>query len=399
MIKDKEYPATHSMMTSWYAIDLDGNVAILEFGHNGPVPQCIAFEENTPEDVIFSEIPTSEEGLMPCLNLTDKQIANLISARERKETFPSEYEGSRKLGETESELFSIERTGIYQSLLDDIETNPDKGFPYTFTKDSLSNTEFNNELLTGLFKEAESVKINRFCYFYGIVDVKPEYLKPFEKYLMESDNKFMNPYCRLSETSTLYYLDCDLDEKPDIRKYVSAYYELVKYDICQNESTPFFYYKQEDWLTDPIEKIKTPLNVFKEEQMNQKARAKALRLPIKFSNVEKIQIAEYYGFCTHGEGDDEVIINGVAYTCLMNENDTYSFYNADHRNPLTFNDIACALSNGEIQTISFYRHHYRKIEQTDKLLFVDASRNIITAQKLVNQFKAEFDQLLKYYGH
>lgn len=30
MIKNKEYPITHSMWKNWFAIELDGNVAIME---------------------------------------------------------------------------------------------------------------------------------------------------------------------------------------------------------------------------------------------------------------------------------------------------------------------------------------------------------------------------------
>lgn len=41
MIVDKEYPATHSMSTAWYGIDLEGNVALFEFNENGPVPQGV----------------------------------------------------------------------------------------------------------------------------------------------------------------------------------------------------------------------------------------------------------------------------------------------------------------------------------------------------------------------
>ena len=45
---DKEYPATHSMSTSWYCVDDNGNVAIIDFNENGPVPWC------TPEESIES---------------------------------------------------------------------------------------------------------------------------------------------------------------------------------------------------------------------------------------------------------------------------------------------------------------------------------------------------------
>lgn len=39
MITDKEYPATHSMSTAWYMVDADGNVGLMAFDDNGPVPE------------------------------------------------------------------------------------------------------------------------------------------------------------------------------------------------------------------------------------------------------------------------------------------------------------------------------------------------------------------------
>lgn len=36
---DKEYPAIHSMETAWYAADEDGNVALIMYNDNGPVPE------------------------------------------------------------------------------------------------------------------------------------------------------------------------------------------------------------------------------------------------------------------------------------------------------------------------------------------------------------------------
>lgn len=38
MKTEKEYPATHSMSTAWYVVDEDGNVGIMKYGENGPVP-------------------------------------------------------------------------------------------------------------------------------------------------------------------------------------------------------------------------------------------------------------------------------------------------------------------------------------------------------------------------
>ena len=37
----KEYPATHSMSTSWFFADEEGNVAVFDFEDNGPSPWTI----------------------------------------------------------------------------------------------------------------------------------------------------------------------------------------------------------------------------------------------------------------------------------------------------------------------------------------------------------------------
>ena len=51
MITDKEYPATHSMSTAWYCADEDGNVAIIDFDDNGPVPW--GTEDTCSENYMF----------------------------------------------------------------------------------------------------------------------------------------------------------------------------------------------------------------------------------------------------------------------------------------------------------------------------------------------------------
>lgn len=79
MIIDKEYPATHSMATSWFAIDADGNVAILNFDDNGPVP-LIAGSEETEESVIMDVLPRKCEYFpYAILNFTKDEIDEIIS--------------------------------------------------------------------------------------------------------------------------------------------------------------------------------------------------------------------------------------------------------------------------------------------------------------------------------
>ena len=80
MIKDKEYPATHSMSTAWFCADLDGNVAIIDIDDDGPVPVGTGgYNEGTYVYEIWSEtLPTHTEERMYDLPLTDEQIVPLL---------------------------------------------------------------------------------------------------------------------------------------------------------------------------------------------------------------------------------------------------------------------------------------------------------------------------------
>lgn len=52
MLINKEYPAAHSMSTAWYISDDDGNVGIMEFEDNGPVPAGIPGDFSA-EDLVY----------------------------------------------------------------------------------------------------------------------------------------------------------------------------------------------------------------------------------------------------------------------------------------------------------------------------------------------------------
>ena len=70
MLIDKEYPATHSMSTSWYIFDEDGNVGIMDFNANGPVPW--GTEETVSEDLVWGH--DSDK-----VDLTEEQILYLMA--------------------------------------------------------------------------------------------------------------------------------------------------------------------------------------------------------------------------------------------------------------------------------------------------------------------------------
>lgn len=74
MKKNKEYPATHSMDTAWFACDLDGNIAIFQFEENGPGP--IPFIDlHTDELIPF--LGNQDENEICFLPFTYAQVAEL----------------------------------------------------------------------------------------------------------------------------------------------------------------------------------------------------------------------------------------------------------------------------------------------------------------------------------
>lgn len=75
MKTNKEYPATHSMDTAWFAVDLDGNIAIFQFEEEGPGP--IPFTDlHTDELIPYLAEEIDSIGYMP---FTEEQLDELES--------------------------------------------------------------------------------------------------------------------------------------------------------------------------------------------------------------------------------------------------------------------------------------------------------------------------------
>jgi hypothetical protein len=77
MKTDKEYPATHSMSTAWYIVDEEGNVGILYFNENGPVPK--ETEQTGIEDLMFGHEEDWEKKQTLPIELSEQQIFEMLS--------------------------------------------------------------------------------------------------------------------------------------------------------------------------------------------------------------------------------------------------------------------------------------------------------------------------------
>src|SRR6185295_8980906 len=55
----RDYPAAHSMDTTWFAVDRDGHIAVFDSGEAGAVPRD-AYEEGATVDALLPALPASE---------------------------------------------------------------------------------------------------------------------------------------------------------------------------------------------------------------------------------------------------------------------------------------------------------------------------------------------------
>lgn len=83
MKTDKEYPATHSMSTAWYIVDDEGNVGIMDYNENGPVPWGI--EETNAMDLVLSDVEHDIDNKEVMFKLTDEQVFEILASSQKSE--------------------------------------------------------------------------------------------------------------------------------------------------------------------------------------------------------------------------------------------------------------------------------------------------------------------------
>ena len=247
MITDKEYPATHSMSTSWFGIDKEGNVAIFDFDENGPVPGGLP--EESIESVITDHLAHGE-GDFRCLRLTCGQAKEFLNRLKPVSSADDcDFDCLVKINPEYSERF--------QNVL---RMNKDRN--------STSPIILNEEL--GL-------------YFVDFYDWDKTSLKELiDEGVIERFEHF------------------------DIEKNDSWSEEKGKWVFASDyDSLPFFMYNEAYNPFQLIERSHVPLIPFKEEQMSPYARSCAMHFDISFKDTEALQIAEILPYDTQGYWEDD----------------------------------------------------------------------------------------------
>ena len=264
MKTDKEYPATHSMSTAWYVADEDGNVAIMDYNDNGPVPW--ETEQTCIENLIYGHDEYMQKDGCIRINLTEEQIDDLMENPHQPEDedlwfdciFQIDLEQEEdflklaKNPDVEISLCIDKKRGLYD--VDCFDCTVKRGHKYEVLETSSLKQMIERGMIKQIFKAKD------------------------------------------------FFISDDWEDN----KVVFTH---------QFSSAPYYIYAQPYWNELLAERINIPTNPVKLNQIPPTLRKRIPRVPIKFSETEKFQIAEWHPCCIYG--DDKVCINGFVYVPIV----------------------------------------------------------------------------------
>ena len=241
---EKEYPATHSMATTWYCVDEDGNVGIFDIDDNGPVPVG-EYKQNCVEEVFYEDF-SHDDPQYKSLHLRPEQIPQMLEPMDREDV----WEGSK---------YSRKETNVsWMDVIIQIDMSK-----FDIFKKALALDSYSNHPLVCLSEEQGLFYVDFFDNKAGVD-------------LLEQNNvikaKFKAP--RFDYTD-----EDDKEEQERIQK--------------ENQKFPLYIYRQNYWpFHDPAIRVTTPENPLKIDQLPDSIKKKVKTLPVRFIEREKIQLAE-----------------------------------------------------------------------------------------------------------
>lgn len=217
------------MTTSWFAIDEEGEVAIIEYDENGPVPN--GTPESTESEIVMDIMSCKEEDKpWKSLYLTDEEIRCILADSQPVEDENNDYIYGLLVRVPRSR--KIEFTRLARLMDDNLTVCLDK-----------DETLFYLEYRFGCSPEK---------YTYIKTALKSGVFKPIRRLFADD-----------------------------------AEYNVVM------KGLPFFFYRQPYDPGCSVRRVVFPKYAMTEERLSEEARKKAYRLPLKFRNCENIQIAEF----------------------------------------------------------------------------------------------------------
>ncbi|MCQ2241936.1 hypothetical protein [Treponema sp.] len=238
MKTNKEFPATHSMSTEWFIADEEGNIALISFDENGPIPKSIPDESNSYLMTAEEDFGEKDKDSIEYLELTDDQIEELMS-----DAVPPDK-------------INIEKPYSYFVQLDE-------SYKKEFFDVFIDEIDFCLSHKHGIY------------FVWCIYDEdKPEFYRNREK----------DTFLRTVKRAVHLYPE----------EYTEDYFSGTN----SKWPLPFYCYKQPYCSeSEPIKRTNVPKHPFKEEQISEKQRKKLVRLPFKFSECAEFKIDDFIDDC------------------------------------------------------------------------------------------------------
>ena len=272
MIIDREYPATHSMYTAWYVADEDGNVAIMNYNDNGPVPW--ETEQTCIEELIYGHCESYKTHDFIAIDLTDDQIDDLMEN-------PHQPDDEDVWCDC---IFQIDLEKEAEFL--ELSKNPDIRIELCISKKR------------GLYSV---------CCFDCTEERGKKYVVLESSTLKKMIDRGMIK--QIYKAKNFYISDEWANDKVVFKHYFS--------------SAPYYIFAQPYWNELLAERINIPVNPVKLNQFPLTLRNRIPRVPIRFSECQKFQIAEWHPCCFNGE--EEISINGFVYQPIVLTNGTKAY--------------------------------------------------------------------------
>lgn len=245
MKTDKEYPATHSMSTAWYVVDEEGNVGILDFNENGPVPWELP--EECVENLVYNYEEDEVNNRRLDFALTDDQIDDLMEKPHSPEEEDSWWDCIIQI-DTEKENAFLE-----------LAKNPDFDLDFCLSRER------------GLYS------IDAFeCISDTEQDGLSHVLKNSSLRKMIDQGIIIKVY----KEKDFWMEDEWVDDKIVHEKRFS--------------SAPYYMFHQPYWVGELPVCMNIPNNPVKMDQIPEKLRERVLKVPVKFKETGRFQIAEWY---------------------------------------------------------------------------------------------------------
>ena len=277
MLHDKEYPATHSMDTAWYIADEDGNVGIMDFNDNGPVPWQA--EQTSVEELVFGHEEDYETKEYNLVNLTDEQIDELIHS-------PHSPEGE----------------DLWMDCIIQIDVENENEF-LKLAKNSDFDLEFCVSQKRGLYS--------------------------VDAYHCTSETQKDGKYQILEASSLRKMLDKKIILQVFKKKSFWMNDEWVDEKVVHTkefDKAPYYIFHQPYWTGELPVCMNIPDHPVKLEQISESLKKRILRVPLKFKETERFQIAEWHPCSSTICCDTPVeVVNACEYTMLPLTDGTYAY--------------------------------------------------------------------------